>query len=117
VGRIYGLTSAERRCLSFVSLEAQTASAIATETALTPAAELIDRLEDRGLVRRSGGAEDRRKVFVEATTKTRELVRNTYAPIAQAGAEMLACYSIDELTTVRRRGCACAATADDCCAR
>jgi DNA-binding MarR family transcriptional regulator len=104
VGRIYGLNSAERRCLSFVSQEAQTASAIATETALTPAAitALIDRLEDRGLVRRSRDAEDRRKVFVEATAKTRELVRTTYGPIAQGGAEMLARYSIDELTTVRR---------------
>jgi hypothetical protein len=52
VGRLNDLNSADRRCLSFVSQGLQTASAIAKETALTPAAvtALIDRLETRGWV-------------------------------------------------------------------
>jgi DNA-binding MarR family transcriptional regulator len=104
VGELHNLTSADRRCLSFVSLGPQTASAIAKETALTPAAvtALIDRLEVRKLVRRRSDASDRRKVLVEATDKTRELIRGTYMPIAQAGVKMLAGYSIAELTAIRR---------------
>ena len=104
VGQIHALTSADRRCLSFVSQGPQTASAIAKETALTPAAvtALIDRLEKRRLVQRRADVSDRRKVLVEATNKTHELVRGTYMPIAQAGAKMLAAYSIAELSTIRR---------------
>jgi DNA-binding MarR family transcriptional regulator len=104
VGRLHGLNGAELRCLSFVSQGPQTATAIANETALTPAAvtALVDRLESRGMVRRRRDASDRRKVLVEATDKTRQFVRNVYAPIAHAGAELLGRYSIDELTAVRR---------------
>src|SRR5215468_2791985 len=76
VGRIHDLSSAERQALSLVSQGPQTASAIARETALTPAAvtTLIDRLEERALARRRRDTTDRRKIFVEATDKTRELV-------------------------------------------
>jgi DNA-binding MarR family transcriptional regulator len=104
VGELHALNSAERRCLSFLSFGPQTASAIAKATTLTPAAvtALIDRLEARKLVQRRRDATDRRKVLVEATDKTRELIRTTYLPTAQAGAKMLATYSIAELTAVRR---------------
>ena len=104
VGQLYDLNGPERRCLSFVSLGPQTASAIAKETALTPAAitALIDRLEARKLVQRRPDARDRRKVLVEATDKTRELIRDTYLPTAQAGAKLLASYSVEELTAVKR---------------
>jgi DNA-binding MarR family transcriptional regulator len=104
VGRLHDLNSADRRCLSFVSLGPQNASAIAKETALTPAAvtALIDRLETRGLVQRRPDASDRRKVLVEATDKTRELIRGTYLPTAQAGAKLLASYSTEELTAIHR---------------
>lgn len=104
VGELHALNSAERRCLSFLSFGPQTASAIAKATTLTPAAvtALIDRLEARKLVQRRRDATDRRKVLVEATDKTRELIRTTYLPTTQAGAKMLATYSIAELTAVRR---------------
>jgi len=104
VGQLYGLSSADRRCLSFLSLGPQSASAIARETALTPAAvtALIDRLAARKLVQRKADANDRRKVLVKATEKTRELIRSTYLPIAQAGAKMLGKYSVEELTAIRR---------------
>ena len=89
---------------SLVSVEPQTPSAIAKETALTPAAvtTLVDRLEARGLVRRRHDTKDRRRVFVEATEKTCALIRKTYRHIAVAGAEMLAAYSLDELAIIRR---------------
>jgi len=104
VGQLHDLNSADRRCLSFVSQGPQTASAIAKETALTPAAvtTLIDRLGARGLVRRRPDASDRRKVLVEATEKTRDLILKTYAPTARAGAALLAGYSLEELATIRR---------------
>ena len=104
VGRLNDLNSADRRCLSFVSLGPQTASAIAKATTLTPAAvtALIDRLETRKLVRRRPDASDRRKVLVEATNKTQELIRDTYMPTAHAGAKLLASYSVEELAVIRR---------------
>ena len=73
------------------------------ETALTPAAvtALIDRLEARGLVRQRPDTRDRRKVLVEATDKTHDLILETYAPTARAGLELLASYSLDELATIR----------------
>ena len=104
VGQPHDLNSADRRCLSFVSQGPRTASAIAKETALTPAAvtALIDRPEARGLVHRRPDASDRRKVLVEATDKTRDLILATYAPTARAGVEFLAHYSLKELATIRR---------------
>lgn len=104
VGRLYELNSADRRCLSFVSLGPQTASAIAKETALTPASvtTLIDRLERRQLVYRRADASDRRKVLVEATDTARKLIARTYLPIAQAGAELLMQYSLKELMVIQR---------------
>jgi DNA-binding MarR family transcriptional regulator len=104
VGQLHDLNSAERRCLSFVSPGPQTASAIAKETALTPAAvtALVDRLESRGLVHRRRDAEDRRKVMVAATDKARALAANAYGPIARAGAELLSRYSIKELMLLSR---------------
>jgi DNA-binding MarR family transcriptional regulator len=54
------------------------------------------------LVQRRSDASDRRKVLVEATDKTRELIRGTYVPIAQAGVKMLASYSVAELTAIGR---------------
>jgi DNA-binding MarR family transcriptional regulator len=104
VGQLHDLNSADRRCLSFVSQGPQTATAIAKETALTRAAvtALIDRLETRGLVHRRPDKSDRRKVLVEATDKTQDLILKTYAPTARAGVELLASYSLEELATIRR---------------
>jgi DNA-binding MarR family transcriptional regulator len=104
VGRLNDLNGADRRCLSSVIQGPQSASAIAKETALTPAAvtALIDRLEARGWVRRQPDAVDRRKVLVEATDHARELAQVAYLPIAKAGADLLAGYSIQELGVIRR---------------
>jgi len=104
VGRLHDLNSADRRCLSFISHGPQAASAIARETALTPAAvtALIDRLEARGLVRRGTDPADRRKVLVEATATAQALIASCYGPIAEAGARMLTAYSTEDLAAIRR---------------
>ena len=102
VGEIYGLSAAERLCLSFLWPDAQTASAIARHIRLTPAAvtALIDRLEKRGFVRRKADPNDRRKVMVEAAEETLKVTAEAYLPLRDRGAEVLAKYSEEQLRTV-----------------
>lgn len=104
VGELYGLNAAERHCLSFLWSGPQAASAIAREIRLTPAAvtALIDRLEKRGYVTRSPDPQDRRKVRIEATEQTGAMVAEMYKPLGDAGAAMLARYTLKELETVAR---------------
>ncbi|QQR36162.1 MarR family transcriptional regulator [Devosia oryziradicis] len=99
VGARWGLNASERLCLSFLMHGPQTASAIAAETRLTPAAvtALVDRLAERGFVRRRPDANDRRKVMVEAADAAHALAAQAYGPPQQAGAAMLARYSAAEL--------------------
>jgi DNA-binding MarR family transcriptional regulator len=99
VGEVYGLGSAERLCLSFLLEGPQTASAIARQIRLTPAAvtALIDRLEARGYVRRKPDPTDRRKVFVEMAEATLKLAREAYLPLQEAGAVNLGRYTEAEL--------------------
>ena len=102
VGEIFGLSAAERLCLSFLWPDPQTASAIARQIRLTPAAvtALIDRLEKRGFVRRKSDPNDRRKVLVEAAEATLRITEEAYLPMRDAGAEALAKYSEAELQVV-----------------
>ena len=102
VGQIYGLSASERLCLSFLWPGPQTASAIAREIALTPAAvtTLIDRLEKRGFVRRKADPNDRRKVMVEAAEAAQQLTADVYLPLGVAGAKMLDKYTAAELAIV-----------------
>ena len=102
VGEIYGLSATERLCLSFLWQGPQTASAIAGETRLTPAAvtSLIDRLEKRGFVRRKPDPNDRRKVMVEAAEAAQQVTTEAYLPLSAAGAKMLHKYSIADLAVV-----------------
>jgi DNA-binding MarR family transcriptional regulator len=101
VGEIYGLNPAERHCLSFLWGGPQTPGAIAREIRLTPAAvtALLDRMEARGYVRRENDPDDRRRVLVTVTAKTNALTAETYGPVGQRGAEMLATFSDTELAT------------------
>jgi DNA-binding MarR family transcriptional regulator len=95
VGEIYGLSATERLCLSFLWPGPQTASAIAREIRLTPAAvtALLDRLESRGFVRRKPDPNDRRKVLVEQADAAIKLTNEAYAPLGEEGAKNLAKYS------------------------
>ncbi|HEY4372334.1 MAG TPA: MarR family transcriptional regulator [Burkholderiales bacterium] len=104
VGELHGLGSAERRCLGFIVNGPQSASAIAQETMLSPAAitALVDRLEARGLVRRRADENDRRKVLVESTDKTRSTIDAAYIPVAKGGEALLESYTTKELEVVRR---------------
>jgi len=102
VGEIYGLSAPERLCLSSLWPGPQTASAIAKEIRLTPAAvtSLLDRLEGRGFVRRKPDPHDRRKVLVEQAEGAERVTKEAYAPLGEAGAKNLAKYSEAELKIV-----------------
>lgn len=102
VGAIYGLNASERLCLSFLWPGPQTASAIAREIRLTPAAvtALIDRLEKRGFVRRRPDPDDRRKVWVEAAEEAHRVTAEAYLPLGAAGEVLLAKYTVAELQVV-----------------
>ena len=104
VGARWRLNASERLCLSFLMRGPQTASAIAAETRLTPAAvtALVDRLAERGFVRRRPDPNDRRKVMVEAGEAAMALVAEAYQPQQRAGVAMLAGYSEAELAAFRR---------------
>lgn len=104
VGRLEGLNSAERRCLSLLTMGARPAGEIAAAVGLTPAAitALIDRLERRGLVERTRSSTDRRKVLVAATRDAHEIASRYYGPIGKEGALVLCDFSDAELTTIRR---------------
>lgn len=97
-----GINSAEGRCLSLLYHGPQSAGAIARVSGLTPAAvtALIDRLEARGFLTRTRSTEDRRKVVVEATEKTRNLSERYYGGIAREGEKMLRTFSDAELGTI-----------------
>jgi DNA-binding MarR family transcriptional regulator len=99
VGARWRLNASERLCLSFLMHGPQTASAIAAQTRLTPAAvtALIDRLAERGFVRRRPDANDRRKVMVEAAEAAHAMAGEAYGPPQLEGAAMLAGYSPAEL--------------------
>jgi DNA-binding MarR family transcriptional regulator len=102
VGEIYDLSASERLCLSFLWPNPQTASAIAREIRLTPAAvtSLLDRLEKRGFVRRKADPTDRRKVLVEAAEEAQRVTREAYQPLGEAGAKNLSRYSEEQLRVV-----------------
>ena len=104
VGARYGLGPSERLCLSFLARGPQTASAVAREIRLTPAAvtTLSVRLAARHYVRREADPADRRKVMVVAAEATMTLMAEIYGPIAAKGATMLAGYTEPELQTIAR---------------
>jgi len=104
VGEIFSLSAAERLCLSFLFSGPKTASAIARQTRLTPAAitAMIDRLERRGFVNRTADPTDRRKVLVAPGEMAHKLARDIYGPVAEAGTGMLSRYSEAELRAVAR---------------
>lgn len=87
VGRALGVGPADMRCLDWLSDGARTAGELAVATGLRPAATtvLIDRLTERGFVRRVPSPDDRRKVLVELTEEGRAKVWSAYGPLVDEG--------------------------------
>lgn len=102
VGERLKLSMSERQCLACLTLGPRPAREIANATRLTRAAvtTLLDRLEERGLVRRTPDAHDRRQVLVVMTAEAKRLTMRYYGPVAAAGAEFLGEFSREQLATI-----------------
>jgi DNA-binding MarR family transcriptional regulator len=99
VGEYLGIDPTAYRCLDILDQEGpMTAGRLAERARLSPGAmtALLDRLEDKGLARRTRDTEDRRRVLVEVTPELRQRAEQLYgAP--EEGARALAIYSDEQL--------------------
>jgi DNA-binding MarR family transcriptional regulator len=78
------ITAPQLVCLrTVIELGPLTATAISREMHVSPSTVvgILDRLEDKGLVRRERGREDRRIVFVTATDEGRALAASAPSPL------------------------------------
>src|SRR5919197_5711414 len=80
-----GLNRTDLRCLDWLFDGPKSAGQLAAATALSSAATtaLLDRLEQRGLVRRVPDPTDRRKVLVEMSEIGQRLTGELYGPLAR----------------------------------
>jgi len=97
------LSATDTRCLELLDrLGPQSAGQIAAFTGLaaTSVTALIDRLQQRGLVKRTADAADRRKVLVELQPHANKELSKPYAEIAKATLALLARYDDDALRAI-----------------
>jgi DNA-binding MarR family transcriptional regulator len=86
------ITAPQLVCLrAVIDLGPMTATAISREIHVSPSTVvgILDRLEDKGLVRRERSREDRRIVFVAATDAGIALAKDTPSPLQQKLADAL----------------------------
>jgi DNA-binding MarR family transcriptional regulator len=94
-----GLDRAAYHCLDILDQEGpMTAGRLAERARLSPGAmtALLDRLEKRGLARRTRDAQDRRRVLVEVTPELRQMAAQVYGT-PDEGADALAGYTTEQL--------------------
>lgn len=80
-----GVSRGDGRCLDIVDrLGKCTAGRLAAESGLTTGAvtALVDRMERAGYLKRTRDTDDRRKVWIEATERTREFNRHLFGHLA-----------------------------------
>jgi DNA-binding MarR family transcriptional regulator len=99
-----GVNRTDLRCLDALYEGARTIGQLGEASGLSSAAAtaLIDRLEQKGFVRRVRDSADRRKIMVELTSEATEMSGRLYAPLVAEGARLLAGYSKAELSLLRR---------------
>ena len=94
-----GLDRTAYRCLDILDQEGpMTAGRLAERARLSPGAmtALLDRLEKRGLARRTRDTKDRRRVLVEVTPELRQMAARIYGT-PDEGADALAAYTSEQL--------------------
>jgi DNA-binding MarR family transcriptional regulator len=91
VGRALRLNPADVRGLDWLADGPKTAGELSAGTGLSSAATttLIDRLEQRGFVRRVADPSDRRRVLVEMTPDGAQQVGRFYGPLVAEGSRLL----------------------------
>jgi DNA-binding MarR family transcriptional regulator len=103
VGRRLGLNPADLRCLDWLFDGPKTAGELSAATGLKPAATttMIDRLTEKGYVRRVPSPGDRRKVLVEMTEQGMARTYELYRPLVEEGQAQLFRLDVAELTRMR----------------
>ena len=103
VGRMLKVGPADLRCLYVLSEGARTAGELAVAAGLRPAATttLIDRLSERGFVRRVPSTEDRRRVLVELTEQGRRRIWAAYGPLVEGGQSLFDGVGLEQLNAMR----------------
>ena len=94
-----GIHRTDARCLDILDQEGpMTAGHLAERARISPGAmtTLLDRLERKGLARRTRDTEDRRRVLVEVTPELRRMARELYGS-PEEGAKALEMYSDEQL--------------------
>jgi DNA-binding MarR family transcriptional regulator len=103
VGKRLGLNPADLRCLDWLVDGPKSAGQLSAAVGLKPAATttLIDRLSDKGYVRRVPSSDDRRKVLVEMTEEGMARTYEMYRPLVEEGQAQLLAFDAAELTRMR----------------
>jgi DNA-binding MarR family transcriptional regulator len=102
ISRALGLNPTDLRGLDWLVDGPKSAGELSAGTGLSSAATttLIDRLTDKGYVRRVPDANDRRRVLVEMTSEGRSRVARFYGPLVAEGASLFEGISVAELEHV-----------------
>jgi DNA-binding MarR family transcriptional regulator len=103
--RLLGVNRTDGRCLDVIDQRpGLSAGELATAVALSPGAvtTALDRLEQRGLVRRTRDSEDRRRVMVELTEEANRAAWEAYGPLAEMGRPFIEEMSDKDLKTLIR---------------
>jgi DNA-binding MarR family transcriptional regulator len=100
-----GVNRTDARCLDILERFGPiSAGRLAAEAGLTTGAvtAVVDRLVEKGYVRRVADPTDRRRVMLEITELTEERAGRFYGPLAERSFPLLARYSVAELEAVVR---------------
>jgi DNA-binding MarR family transcriptional regulator len=100
-----GVNRTDFRCLDILSRGgAITAGQLAVEAGLTTGAitALVDRLERSGYVRRVRDGDDRRRVLIEPTKRSQEIVWPLFEGLVTDATAVLSRFTAAELTTILR---------------
>jgi DNA-binding MarR family transcriptional regulator len=101
--RLIGVNRTDGRCLDVIDQRpGLTAGELATAVGLSPGAvtTALDRLEQRGLVRRARDSRDRRRVIVEPTEEANRLAWEAYGPLGEMGRPFIEEMSDKDLATL-----------------
>jgi DNA-binding MarR family transcriptional regulator len=103
--RAMGVNRTDMRALDVVErLGPVTAGAISAAAGLTSGAvtAVIDRLVEKGYVRRVADPADRRRVLIEKTEKLEEISGRLYGPLAERAVPLIERFSVAEIETIVR---------------
>lgn len=98
-----GINRTDLRCLDIVARAGKIgAGDLGRASGLTSGAvtAVLDRMERAGFCRRSKGADDRRRVFVETTAKFNSAAREAYAPVLRQAQRELKRFTVKELDAI-----------------